>query len=115
MNIDVSHAFRNLRVNPTDGLKFGLKWRDSYFINSAIAFGWVHGSVSFELVANAVRFIMKQKGFDVFAHIDDFMIVSPKHQVNLDFRTLYDLLTELGLPINHDIYTPLKGPYIPWF
>ena len=98
MKIDVSRAFRNLRVDPKDGLKFAIKWGDSYFIDGAIAFGWVHGSASFQLVADAVRFIMKKKGFDVFAYIDDFMIVSPKHKAEQAFCTLYDLLMELGLP-----------------
>ena len=41
IKIDVSHAFRNLRDDPKDGLNFGLKWKDSYFIDGAIAFGWV--------------------------------------------------------------------------
>ena len=40
MKIDVSRAFRNLRVNPKDCLKFGLKWGDSYFIDGTIAFGF---------------------------------------------------------------------------
>ena len=100
IKIDVSHAFRNLRVDPRDGLKFGLKWGDSYFIGGAIAFGWVHGSASFQLASDAVRFIMKKKGFDVFAYIDDFIIVSPKHKAHLAFHALHDLLLELGLPIN---------------
>ena len=106
MKIDVSRAFRNLRVDPKDGLKFGIKWGDSYFIDGAITFGWVHGSASFQLVADAVRFIMKQKGFDVFAYIDDFMIVSPKHKAEQAFVTLCDLLMELGLPINPDKCNP---------
>ena len=100
IKIDVSRAFRNLRVDPRDGLKFGLKWGDSYFIDGAIAFGWVHGSASFQLASDAVRFIMKKKGFDVFAYIDDFIIVSPKHKAHLAFHALHDLLSELGLPIN---------------
>ena len=57
----VSRAFRNLGDDPKDGLKFGLKWGDSYFIDRAIAFGWVHGSASFQLVADAVRFIINKK------------------------------------------------------
>ena len=100
IKIDVSRAFRNLRVDPKDGLKFGLKWGDSYFIDGAIAFAWVHGSASFQLAADAVRFIMKKKGFDVFAYIDDFIIVSPKHKAHVAFHALHDLLVELGLPIN---------------
>ena len=29
--IDISTAFRNLRVDPGDGLKFGISWKGQYF------------------------------------------------------------------------------------
>ena len=44
---DVARAFRNLRVDSADGLKFGIKWQNSYYLDPAIVFGWVHGSASF--------------------------------------------------------------------
>ena len=61
-------------------------------------------------MADAVRFIMKNNGFDVFAYIDDFIIVSPKHKAHQAFHALYDLLTELGLPINPDKCSPPPPP-----
>ena len=106
IKIDVSRAFRNLRVDPKDGLTFGIKWGDNYYIDRALAFGWVHGSASFQLAADAVRFILKQKGFDAFAYIDDFIMVNPKHKAQEAFQTLYDVLQELGLPINPDKCNP---------
>ena len=44
----------------------------------------------------------------MFAYIDDFMIVSPKHKAEMAFHALYDLLTELGLPINPGKCNPLS-------
>ena len=45
--IDVARAFRNSRVDPADALKFGIKWDNEYFLDSVIAFGWVHGRSAF--------------------------------------------------------------------
>ena len=42
--IDVARAFRNLRVDPVDALKFGLSWRDALYVDAGVAFGWTHGS-----------------------------------------------------------------------
>ena len=45
--VDVARAFRNLRVDPVDSLKFGIKWNGSYYANLAVAFGWTHGSAAY--------------------------------------------------------------------
>ena len=103
--IDVSRAFRNLRVDPADAIKF-IKWKDHYYLDLEVAFGWIHGFSSFQLVADVIRYIMNQKGFQVFAYIDDFILVNPKHKAREAFDTLYNLLTELGLPMNEDKTVP---------
>ena len=46
--IDMARAFRNLRVDPADALKFGIYWQGKYFIDNGVAFGWVHGSSVFQ-------------------------------------------------------------------
>ena len=49
--IDVARAFRNLRVDPADALKFGIKQDNELFLDSGIAFGWVHGTSAFQMVS----------------------------------------------------------------
>ena len=46
--IDVARAFCNLRVDPADAMKLGIKWQDDVYIDAAVAFGWVHGSAAFQ-------------------------------------------------------------------
>ena len=104
--IDISRAFRNLRVDPRDVLKFGLKWGDDYYLDLGIAFGWIHGSGSFQMVADAIVHIMAKLGCKVFAYIDDFIGVCTRSKGQHYFKTLYDLITELGLPINPDKVDP---------
>ena len=104
--IDISRAFRNLRVDPGDAIKFGLSWNGQYYQDLAVAFGWIHGSGSFQLVADVITHIMKQKGFKTFAYIDDFILINHKSKAKQAFDTLTDLLQELGLPMNDDKRTP---------
>ena len=104
--IDIARAFRNLRVDPADALKFGISWKGQYYLDLGVAFGWIHGSSSFQLVADVITHIMKHKGFQTFAYIDDFMFVNSKPKAQQAFDTLTDLLQELGLPMNADKRTP---------
>ena len=48
--IDIARAFRNLRVDPANTFKFGIKWEYKYYIDIAVAFGWVHRSMVFQMV-----------------------------------------------------------------
>ena len=66
----------------------------------AVAFGLIHGSSSFQLIADVITHIMKRKGFKTSAYIDDFILVNPKSKAQQAFDTLTDLLHELGLPMN---------------
>ena len=107
--IDVARAFRNLRLDPVDAFKFGIKWRDKYFLDVALAFGWVHGSVSFQMTSDAILYMMRNQNCKIFAYIDDFVIVSQENDAKRHFQALFDLFTELGLPMNQNkIFPPTR-------
>ena len=89
--IDISRAFRNLRVDPTDAFKFGIKLKNKYYLDKAVAFGWVHGSAAFQ---------MAKEKCQIFAYIDDFILVSEENDADRHFDKLSALFTELGLPMN---------------
>ena len=72
LKIDVARAFRNLRVDPVDVMKLGMTWRGQYYLSSAVVFGWKHGMASFQLVADAISYIMAQEGCKVLSYVDDF-------------------------------------------
>ena len=108
--IDVSHAFRNLRVDPADALKFGIFWKGNYYVDIALAFGWVHGCSDFQKMSDAVVFLMKKLGHTIFAYIDDYIIVSSREEANKAFKQLPELLDELGLPMKpHKRVSPTKA------
>ena len=96
--IDIARAFRNLRIDPADTFKFGLKWQNKYYLDVSAAFGWVHGSAAFQLTSDAISDAMHRKGRHMFAYIDDYILVSTKDVAHSHFADLYDLISDLGLP-----------------
>ena len=59
--VDVARAFRNLRVDPADALKLGIRWADAFFVDLLVAFGWKHGSGLFKILSDAIAHIMAKK------------------------------------------------------
>ena len=104
--IDVARAFQNLCLDPVDAFKFGIKWNNKYYLDVALAFGWVHGSASFQMMSNAILHIMKHHDCKVFVCIDDFIIVCEKGDTMRHYQALFDLFTELGLPMNQNKLSP---------
>ena len=49
---------------------------------------------------------MAKKGCKIFAYIDDFVGVCTRSKGKQHFKALYDLITDLGLPINPDKVDP---------
>ena len=93
--VDIARAFRNIRVDPADGLKLRISWEGKYYIDGSAAFSWVHGSASFQLLSDTVAYIMNQKGY---CYINDYVVVLPKSRADRAFNDLCELLIELGLP-----------------
>ena len=104
--VDVARAFRNLRVDPADCIKFGIKWQGLYYLDGAVAFGWVHGTAAFQLCSDSIAFIMKKFGVNLHCYIDDYVAVATRYEADQYFDRLCDLLQDLGLPINQDKLTP---------
>ena len=93
-------------MDPAGALKLGIKWGNDAYVDAGVTFGWVHGSVSFQRVSNAVAFILSKRGIKMFAYIDDYILVSPKATADHHFDSLAALLLELGLPSNPAKQTP---------
>ena len=62
--IDVSRAFRHVKMDPKDYSLLGLRLQD-YFIDTYLPFGLRHGSAMFQRLSDAVHHIMTQKGYQV--------------------------------------------------
>ena len=70
--VDISRAFRQLKVDPGDIDLLGLK-QDAYFIDQSVLFGYRHGSIFFEKVTDSICYIMRKHGFNnLYNYVDEF-------------------------------------------
>ena len=97
--VDVSRAFRHVKVDPGDYDLMGLHWKGHY-VDSCVAFGTRHGSQIFQRLSDAVRFVMRQKGYAVIDYIDDYVGVGIPSVASASYVTLLDLMSDLGLTVS---------------
>ena len=71
-----------------------------------MAFGWVRGSAAFQMMSYTVIHIMAKEKCQIFAYIDDFILVSEETDSDPHFDKLSASFTELGLPMNIDKRSP---------
>ena len=60
----------------------------------------------FQMVSDAIVHIMSTQGYKIFAYIDGFIAILPSDVATEAFQALYELICELGLPINPDKVIP---------
>ena len=102
--IDISRAFRHVKIDPADYKYLGKK---KYFLDSCLPFGFQHGSAIFQRLSDAVRYIMNSKGHQVTNYIDDIVGYAVKSKAQASFDTLYNLLQDLGFKISKNkLVTP---------
>ena len=70
--VDVSHAFRHVKVDSGENALLGLQWNSTY-IDMCLPFGTRHGSQITQCLSDAVRYIMCQNGHCIIDYIDDYI------------------------------------------
>lgn len=113
--LDLSNAFRCVKIHKSNYKATGLKWRftgdkyDTYLIDERLPFGASRSPGIFNAITQAVREIMKRKGYDtIICYLDDFLIVTQTHSECLQaLNELLRLLRQLGFQIN---YNKIEGP-----
>ena len=101
--IDVSRAFRHIRVDLGDYDLLGLEWQGVY-MDICIPFGTHDGS---QRLSDTVRFMIRQKGYSVIDYIDDYVGVGVPSVVWESYDVLMQLMQELGLLISSKKLFPL--------
>ena len=105
--IDISRAFRHIRIDPGDLDLLGLK-HEHLFIDCTLPFGFRHSSVFFQRCMDAVRYIMKHKFHfpHLYNYIDDLIYTGLPHNIYQSYTTLMALLQELGQEISQSKLVP---------
>ena len=99
--IDISRAFRHLRVDPADIDLLGLQVDHLRFLDLSTPFGYRNGSQFFQHCSDAIGYIMASHGFpDLFNYIDNLIYIGFPSKTNAAFAFLTSLLSDLGLEVS---------------
>ena len=105
--IDISRAFRQIKIDPGDIDLLGMKFQGQYFIDLSVAFGYRHGTKIFQRCTDAIRHIMTVNGFpNLFNYIDDLVYTGLPSNIHQAFHFLKHLLADLGLDISYKKLVP---------
>jgi hypothetical protein len=106
--IDLKDSYRSVRIHPSSFEATGLKWRfqgdsfDTYMVDKALPMGMSHSPAVFNKLTQAVRAMMKKRGFDIVAYLDDFWLSASTYgECTRALNTLLALLRKLGFAINY--------------
>lgn len=118
--VDLSNAFRSVKVNPQCHTYTGLKWyfrgdcnstsnHPTYMVDTRLPFGARRSPYIFNKLTQAVCDMMAAKGFPgCKAYLDDFIVIQPSEsECRQALTLLMQLLRKLGFAIN---YSKVEGP-----
>ena len=79
--IDIKSAYQIVLMHPEDRHLLGMKWEGSLYVDTCLPFGLRSAPKIFTAMADAVEWIVKQKGVhDVIYYLDDYLLVSDPWQ-----------------------------------
>lgn len=114
--LDLQNAYRSVNIHSSNTQATGLKWRFgnnkhfTYMVDTKLPFGAKLSPYIFNTLTQAVRVIMKNRGFkDIIVYLDDFLLVADTYDnCQKALHELMKLVRELGFQIN---YNKVEGPY----
>ena len=59
-------------------LKFRIKWNGGYYADLMVAFGWTHRAAAFQILSDAIAYIVAKADIKIHCYIVDYMAVVPK-------------------------------------
>ena len=111
--LDLKSAYRSVKIHPSNYDFTGLKWQFTghssftYLYDTALCFGSKLAPGIFHRLTQAVRRMMRRRGFEVIVYLDDFLIVAHnEEQCKLGLSTLMSLVRELGFAIAYEKLVP---------
>ncbi len=112
--IDLKSAYRSVGLHPSQFQFTGLKWHfegdhhPTYFFDRRLPFGARKSPGIFHRLTQAVRRMMRRRGYRIVAYLDDFLVIGKTQEECAEaFETLLRLLRELGFCI---AWGKIEGP-----
>jgi hypothetical protein len=86
--VDLARAFRQLYLDPFDIKYLGLCWREEFYVDIGMPFGYRNSTLACVRVTDTTRHILATKGIFVFNYIDDIIGLAPDTAPILTFNLL---------------------------
>ena len=104
--VDISRAFRHLRIDPGDIDLLGIL-HNKLFLDGSLPFGFKLASGFFERCSDAIRFIMKEHNHNALLnYIDDLIYIGLPSKIHESYKFLLSLLADLGLEVSDSKLVP---------
>ena len=88
--VDVSTAFKHIRIDPGEIDLLGIQ-HDNAYIDTFLAFGFCHGFTIFQHCSDAIHHTMHQHGFPhLWNYIDDLIYTDLPFQMYPAYQLLLD-------------------------
>ena len=97
--VDISRAFRHVKIEPKDYDLLGLRHLD-WYLDTCLPFGYRHGSSLYQHLSDTVHHIMHRQDYDVINYIDDILGIDLPSRIDASFDDLRLLLPRLGFEIS---------------
>ncbi len=100
--IDIKHAYRNIPVHPDDRHLLAMRWQDEILVDKVLPFGLRSAPIIFTAVADALQWIIQNKGASsLFHYLDDYITVGPPNspQCSRNLEIIKQTCQELGVPL----------------
>ena len=101
--LDVKNAFRLLPIHPADRPLLGMCWNGQIFVDKTLPFGLRSAPKLFNAVADALQWVMEQRGVSFVIHyLDDFLTSGAPNSDECDhnFQVMLQIFKELGVPFS---------------
>ena len=104
--IDLSRAFRQLKVDPADYPLLCLLWQDEYYVDGSYAFGHRTGAMGCSRLTDFLRYLHAKQGYYLMSYIDDLLGAEVGSKTQESFDSMCNLLQDLHIPVSPKKLTP---------
>ena len=108
--LDIKSAYRLVPVHPEDRHLLGVEWKTQCYVDGMLPFGLRSAPKIFTAVADALEWILRQRGVSYLDHyLDDFVTFGPpaSEVCGDNLRKIVATCQELGVPLAME---KLEGP-----
>ena len=95
-NVTLKRAYKQICVDPRDWNFLGLRWREKLHFDVTMPMGLRSAAVCCQRLTYAMEYIMRSRGFDLVAYLDDMVTAERWDQAGTSFSTLREIIASMG-------------------